>query len=39
LTGIRTIESEDTAVRSSLAAAEKQVEHLTVVSKCRHCFC
>jgi len=32
--GIRTIESEETAARSSLAASEKQIEHLTVVSPC-----
>jgi len=32
LLGIRTIESEETTARSSLIAAEKQIEHLTVVS-------
>jgi len=37
LKGIKTIESEETTVRSSLAASEKQIEHLTVVRLC-HCL-
>lgn len=38
LEGVRTIESEETTARSSLAAAEKQIEHLTVVSAHSSCL-